>query len=66
MRRNELATLMANEGQQGNQKGAGNEAAKESSSSSGLLGELMGKNGLGALKGNAHHGIGIGPVRATH
>ncbi|KAJ5201154.1 hypothetical protein N7449_005957 [Penicillium cf. viridicatum] len=63
MRRDEPAALKANEGQQGNQKGAGNEEGKESESSGGLLGGLTGKNGLGALKGNARHGLGLIPMR---
>lgn len=66
MRRDEPAALKANEGQQGNQKGAGNEEGKESESSGGLLSGLTGKNGLGALTGNARHGLGLIPVRATH
>lgn len=66
MRRDAPAALKAYEAQQGNQKGAGNDIGKESESSGGLLDGLTGKNGLGALKGNAQHGLGLIPVRATH
>ncbi|CAI7645753.1 unnamed protein product [Penicillium glandicola] len=60
MRRDETAAPKANEGQQGNQKGTEN---KESESSGGLLAELFGKNGLGGIKGNAEHGVGLFPMR---
>lgn len=67
MRRDESAAPKASEGQQGNQKGAKSQEGKESESSGGLLGELMGKDGLGGiLKGNANHGVGLFPVRDTH
>lgn len=66
MRRGELAAPKASNGQQGNQKGAENQKGKESSSSGGLLGELMGKNGLGAIKGHSQHGVGLFPVRENH
>ncbi|CDM37314.1 hypothetical protein DTO013E5_7562 [Penicillium roqueforti] len=53
----------ANETKQGAKKTAAEQAAKPSESSGGLLGGLMGKDGLGALKGNAHHGLGLLPMR---
>ncbi|OQD93184.1 hypothetical protein PENSOL_c034G10362 [Penicillium solitum] len=62
-KRDESAAPKANEGQQGNQKGAENQEAKESESSGGLLGGLMGENGLGGLKGNSEHGVGLLPMR---
>ena len=60
MRRNEPAAPKANNGQQTDPKKPKNEQSK------GLLGELMGKNGLGAIKGNSHHGLGLFPVCVTY
>lgn len=60
MRRNEPAAPKASNGQQGDPKEPKNEQSK------GLLGDLMGKNGLGAIKGNSHHGLGLFPVCATY
>ncbi|CAP86700.1 hypothetical protein EN45_049570 [Penicillium chrysogenum] len=57
VRRNEPAAPKANNGQQADPKKPKNEQSK------GLLGELMGKNGLGAIKGNSHHGLGLFPMR---
>ncbi|KAJ5500922.1 hypothetical protein N7527_012043 [Penicillium freii] len=54
-KRDESAAPKANEGQQGNQKGA--------DSPTDLLGELMGEDGLGSLKGNSEHGFGLIPMR---
>jgi hypothetical protein len=59
VRRNELAAPKANNGQQADPK-------PKNEQSKGLLGELMGKNGLGAIKGNSHHGLGLFPVCATY
>jgi hypothetical protein len=59
VRRNEPAAPKANNGQQADPKKPKNEQSK------GLLGELMGKNGLGAIKGNSHHGLGLFPVCVT-
>ncbi|CAI7671171.1 unnamed protein product [Penicillium discolor] len=52
-KRDESAAPKANEDQK----------AKESESSGGLLGGLMGENGLGGLKGNSEHGLGLLPMR---
>ncbi|CAG7974767.1 unnamed protein product [Penicillium nalgiovense] len=57
VRRNEPAAPKASNGQQGDPKEPKNEQSK------GLLGDLMGKNGLGAIKGNSHHGLGLFPMR---
>jgi hypothetical protein len=54
------AAPKAKNGQQADPKEPKNEQSK------GLLGQLMGKNGLGAIKGNAHHGLGLFPVCATY
>ncbi|KAJ6177840.1 hypothetical protein N7519_008301 [Penicillium mononematosum] len=56
VRRNEPAAPKANNGQQADPK-------PKNEQSKGLLGELMGKNGLGAIKGNSHHGLGLFPMR---
>ncbi|KAJ5437509.1 hypothetical protein N7445_006053 [Penicillium cf. griseofulvum] len=64
MRRDESVAPTASQAQKGNQKGSQNQEAKESKASSGLLGTLMGKEGpLGAIMGNAHHGVGLLPMR---
>ncbi|KAJ5972950.1 uncharacterized protein N7479_002868 [Penicillium vulpinum] len=57
MRRDESAAAKADDGKQGNQKG------KESKTSGGLLAQLMGKEGLGSIAGNSHHGVGLFPMR---
>ncbi|KAJ5554865.1 hypothetical protein N7535_007309, partial [Penicillium sp. DV-2018c] len=75
-RRSEPAAPKGNEGPQYNPKATVGESSngllghaldqkKESADqkSDALLGQLMGKQGLGAIKGNSEHGLGILPMR---
>ena len=59
VRRNEPAAPKPNKGQQAEPK-------EPKEQSKGLLDDLMGKNGLGAIKGNSHHGLGLFPVCAAY
>jgi hypothetical protein len=69
VRRDESSAPKSNSPQQSagkgaqSQKGSGNEKGKDDKQSNNLLAELMGPKGLGSIKGNAHHGVGLFPVR---
>lgn len=74
MRRDETSAPNPSTSQQAGEKGAQNQKdgqaqkgnkdqkAKEEKDSNNLLATLMGPEGLGSIKGNAHHGIGLFPV----
>ncbi|KAJ5780240.1 hypothetical protein N7457_005400 [Penicillium paradoxum] len=60
---NEAASPKANGAQQSNQPGSDAQKGKEDKNSGGLLAGLMGPKGLGGIKGNSEHGLGLFPMR---
>lgn len=55
------------ENQKGSESEKGNayQKGKDDKKSNSLLAELLGPNGLGSIKGNTQHGVGLLPVRSS-